>query len=114
MDMGGMRTDLVEKEHEFVVDIEVAGIPKESISIQHHNDQLTITAERTYQHNQKNDRVHVQERGYGKTQRVVCLPSNADGEQISAELRDGILTIHMPKKAEEEGDAANGRHIEIA
>jgi HSP20 family protein len=51
---------------------------------------------------------HRQERGFGKFHRTVELPEHVDAGNVSAEFKNGVLTITMPKKAE-----AKPRRIEV-
>ena len=41
-----------------------------------------------------------EERGYGRFSRSFSLPDGTDGEHVSAELKDGVLTLRVPKKPE--------------
>mgnify|MGYP005842741881 CR=1 FL=1 len=43
---------------------------------------------------------HRQERGYGQFSRVVTLPDIVDADNVQAQLRDGVLTITLPKREE--------------
>jgi HSP20 family protein len=51
---------------------------------------------------------HRQERGYGSFSRLMELPGPVDSEQVSAEFKNGVLTITLPKKSE-----AKPRRIEV-
>ena len=62
-----------------------------------HDDVLTITGERTYEKEEKGKKYHRVERSYGSFMRSFTLPEDADGTKVSAEYKDGILTVHLPK-----------------
>lgn len=51
---------------------------------------------------------HRQERGYGSFSRTLELPSDIDGQQVSAQLQHGVLTIKLPKRSE-----AKPRRIDV-
>ena len=51
---------------------------------------------------------HRQERGYGSFSRLMELPGAVDSDQVSAEFKNGVLTITLPKK-----EAAKPRRIEV-
>jgi HSP20 family protein len=61
--------------------------------------ELTIKGQRK-QPELKGGTRHRQERAYGSFSRTVELPSDIDGEQVSAQLQHGILTVKLPKLAE--------------
>lgn len=55
------------------------------------------------------------ERVYGKIERMFRLPDNADEENIEASMKNGVLTVHVPKHppAEEEKNEPHERQIKI-
>ena len=59
---------------------------------------LNIKAERKVVHDSTNDMVHSVERSYGKVQRQLLLPLNADLDNSKSDFRNGVLTITFPKK----------------
>ncbi|HEU4685261.1 MAG TPA: Hsp20/alpha crystallin family protein [Nitrospira sp.] len=89
--------DITEDDKEYVVKAEVPEIKKEDIKIKVHEDVLTISGERKSEKEEKGKKYHRVERAYGSFLRSFTLPEDADGSKISAEYKDGILTIHLPK-----------------
>jgi HSP20 family protein len=81
----------------FVIQAEVPGIKSEQLHAQVENGRLTISGERAPQHADAS--YHRRERSYGKFSRTLQLPRDLDTEQVRAELRNGLLTIRIPRHA---------------
>ncbi|HKT34192.1 MAG TPA: Hsp20/alpha crystallin family protein [Nitrospira sp.] len=89
--------DISEDDKEYVVKAEIPEMKKEDIKINVHDDVLTLSGERKYEKEEKSKKFHRVERAYGSFMRSFTLPENADGSKISAEYKDGMLKIHLPK-----------------
>jgi HSP20 family protein len=76
---------------------ELPGVKAEDVKLSLENNLLTIRGEKKQEAEVRNERVHRYERSYGTFERAFVLPSSVDGEKISAEYRDGILTVSVPK-----------------
>jgi HSP20 family protein len=76
---------------------ELPGVKAEDVKLSLENNLLTIRGEKKQEAEVGNERVHRYERSYGTFERAFVLPSTVDGEKISAEYRDGILTVSVPK-----------------
>lgn len=86
--------DVIENDKEYVVEMLLAGIPKENIIINVEKDVLTIKAERK---EVKDIRYNRKETYFGKYERSFVLPDDVDIENITSSMSDGILTIIFPK-----------------
>ncbi|MGE0360186.1 MAG: Hsp20/alpha crystallin family protein [Vicinamibacterales bacterium] len=89
--------DLCETADAFIVTAELPGVARQQIRIDVHDGQLTL-------HGRRDARVaceqyHQVERGHGEFSRSFRLPHTILPERISAELKDGVLTIVVPKSA---------------
>ena len=89
--------DITEDDKEYVVKAEIPEMKKEDIKINVHDDVLTVSGERKYEKEEKTKKFHRVERAYGSFMRNFALPENADGSKISAEYKDGMLKVHLPK-----------------
>ena len=89
-----------ETENAYVISGDVPGISDKDIDISMHNHTLTITGTRTASSKQEGDTYFLVERQYGSFTRSFSLPEAADGEAIDAELKNGVLTLTIGKKAE--------------
>lgn len=100
--------DVAEAQDKILVRAEVPGMRQEDISIEFENGLLTLRGERKLE---KNDGVtwHRVERTYGNFSRSFTLPRTVDAERITANYRDGILEITVPKREE-----AKPKQIKIA
>jgi HSP20 family molecular chaperone IbpA len=86
--------DVIENEKEFQVEMLLAGLKKEDISIDVEKDVLRIKAERKEVKDLKYNR---KETYFGKYERTFVLPEGVDKENIDASLVDGVLKIIVPK-----------------
>ena len=98
-EVSAFRTDITEKDGNYVLEAELPGFNKEDISIDLDKDCLTITASRNSEDSEEDkDKNYVRrERFYGSYSRSFNV-SGIDTEQITAAYNDGILSISMPKK----------------
>jgi len=90
--------DVIENDNEFIVEMELAGVKKEDISIDTENGMLSIETERKKDDNKKYKRNEIYS---GKYKRSFILPDNVNSEKIDASMADGILTITIPKTIDE-------------
>jgi len=61
---------------------------------------LTLSGERSYDNEVKEENYYRRERSYGRFQRIFTLPADVDSEKIKAEYKDGVLEIEVPKPEE--------------
>lgn len=91
------RVDVVEREKQFEIHVSLPGLKKEDIKIDIDGDMLTISGERKFKNDNKEDKYHMVENFYGSFSRSFTLPENVDRTNINAEFTDGILRLDMPK-----------------
>ena len=89
--------DLYEKDDHFMIKAELPGVDKKDIKIDLQDRLLTLSGERTYDNEVKEENYYRRERSYGKFQRVFTLPVDVDSDKIKAEFKDGVLQIEVPK-----------------
>lgn len=95
--------DVVETKDSVEVRAEIPGIKVEDIDITITGDILTFKGEKKSEREKKDENVHLVERSYGSFSRSVDIPSYVDGEKVTAEYKDGILTVKMAKKEDVKG-----------
>ena len=92
--------DIVEDAKEYLIKAELPEVKKEEIKVGVQDDVLTITGERKYEKEEKGKKYHRVERAYGSFARSFTVPEDADGAKVTAEFKDGILKVHLPKTEE--------------
>ncbi len=92
--------DISEEEGAYIVKAELPEIQKEAVKVVIENGVLTISGERTRNVENKGVRYHRVEREYGAFLRSFTLPEDADPKKISANMKDGVLTVRIEKLAE--------------
>jgi HSP20 family protein len=92
--------DIYETDDEVVVKAELPEVNQKDIDIQIENNTLTLRGERKFNKETKKENFHRIERSYGTFSRSFTLPGTIDQEKISADYKDGILKISMPKREE--------------
>ena len=92
--------DIGEDNDRYVVTVELPGSKKEDITVEMKDQVLTIRGEKRNEREEKKEHSHWIERSYGSFSRSFTLPSNAVGDRIKAEFREGVLTVEVPKAEE--------------
>jgi len=90
-------TDITEDEKEYLVKLELPEVKKEEVKVAVENGTLRITGERKQEKEEKTKKFHRLERNYGAFLRAFTLPEGAEGEKVTAEFKEGVLRVHLPK-----------------
>ena len=86
--------------NELVVKAELPGIKPEDVSVTVENDVLTLGGERKLEHDISENHWRRIERSYGKFIRSFSLPPAVNPDKVSAEYKDGTLTVRLPLREE--------------
>ena len=89
--------DITEDEKEYLIKAELPDIKKEDVRLTVENDVLAISGERKFEKEEKGRRYHRIERAYGSFVRRFSLSEDADGRNVTADFKDGVLQVHLPK-----------------
>lgn len=89
--------DISETDREYIVRAELPGVARKDVKVTVEDGVLTLSGERQYEKEDKSERFHRMERFQGSFARSFSLPDCADASAISAESKDGTLTVHIPK-----------------
>jgi HSP20 family protein len=89
--------DVSETEAEYLIKADLPEVRKEDVSITVQDGVLTLSGERKQAKREESEKLHRIERVYGSFARRFALPENADEQGITAESRDGVILIHIPK-----------------
>lgn len=108
--VSAFRTDITEKDGQYILEADLPGFRKEDISVDIDKDCLTITAEHKSEEKEENADSYIRrERFYGSYTRSFNV-KGIDTEAITAAYNDGVLTLTMPKK---EPEVPAARRLEI-
>jgi HSP20 family protein len=79
---------------------DLPGVKEEDVDVSIAGNRLTITGKRDEEKRDDTDRMFLYERSYGSFTRSFTLPEGVDSEHVDAELKDGVLALHLSKRAE--------------
>lgn len=90
--------DVKELPESYVFRADVPGVEEKDIEVLRAGNRLTITGKREEEKEEKGETYYTCERSFGSFSRTFTLPDEIDAEAIKADLKDGILTVMVPKK----------------
>jgi HSP20 family protein len=76
---------------------DLPGVGEKDVEVTRTGNRLTIGGKREAEHEDHGDTYYACERTYGSFARTFTLPDGIDGEHIQAQLKDGVLTVVVPK-----------------
>ena len=99
-----------ETDNAYVFKADLPGVKQDDIEISLVENRLLISGKRDQETEQDEGTLHTYERSFGSFQRQFMLPETADLDKISTDLKDGVLTLVVPKR---EVQAPQRRKIQI-
>ena len=102
--------DVVVTDDDVTVHMDVPGFSVDDLEIELVDDTVAVRGERHYPYGGDGENLVWQrvERGYGKFERLLRVPKGLDPDAVSADLVNGVLTLHIPKP-----EAIKPRRIQI-
>jgi HSP20 family protein len=94
---GALTIDVYQTDNDIVIVSTIAGVTAKDLDVSITNDMVTISGERKNLVKVKQENYFYQECYWGPFSRSVILPIDVDAEKSGAELKDGVLTITLPK-----------------
>jgi len=91
------RTNIIERDKDFVLSIELPGVSVQDVTVEAADDKLMISGEKKISVKAETEKLQRQERVSGKFERGFEFPTMVDFEKISAEFQLGVLTVTVPK-----------------
>ena len=92
--------DVYEDEQGVQLKLEVPGIDEKDLDIRVENNTLTVSGERKFEKEEKEENFHRVERRYGSFTRSFTVPTTLSTEDIKADYEQGVLKIRLAKRAE--------------
>jgi HSP20 family protein len=92
--------DIYETENELVVKADLPDLEDKDIDVRVENNTLTIRGERKFEKDVNEENYLRVERAYGPFMRSFSFPNTVSSENIRAEYRNGVLSLHMAKREE--------------
>lgn len=94
------RFDVKEVKQGFQFKADLPGVKEEDLDISLTGTHLTVSGKRDVEERKEEDNYFLYERSFGSFSRTFTLPQTADTEHVRADLKDGVLTVLVPKKSE--------------
>lgn len=113
--------DIYENKDHIVLEAELPGMNREDFELSVENNVITLRGERQFEKKDDSDNYHRVERSYGSFTRSFTLPQTVSADGATAEYRNGVLRVTLPKREETkarriqiggEGAATSGKTIE--
>lgn len=94
---GILTLDVFQKDNNIVIRSAIAGVGGKDLDISITSDSVTIKGTRKEEENEKSRNYFYQELHWGEFSRKVLLPEEVNADEAKATLKNGVLTIVMPK-----------------
>jgi HSP20 family protein len=94
---GQLTIDVYQTENDIVIKSTIAGVKPDDLDVSISNDMLTVRGERRQDEQVSEENYYYQECYWGSFSRSVILPVDVMPDKIEASMKNGILTIRMPK-----------------
>lgn len=92
--------DIYEDEHAVELRLEIPGVDEKDLDIRVENNVLTVSGERKFEKEEKEENFRRVERRYGSFSRSFTLPNAVSTEDVNASYDSGVLKIRLAKRAE--------------
>ena len=92
--------DVKETKDTYVFKADMPGVKEADIEVTYQDNQLMVRGKRDHEKEEQGDTYYTYERSSGSFARSFTLPGGVDPDHVRAELKEGVLTIAIPKKPE--------------
>jgi HSP20 family protein len=100
--------DIYENKDQIVLEAELPGMKRDDFELTIENNVITLRGERQFEKKEEADNYHRVERSYGSFTRSFTLPQTVSADGATAEYRNGVLRVTLPKREE-----TKARRIEV-
>jgi HSP20 family protein len=94
------RFDVKEAKDAYVLKADLPGVKEEEVDVSLSGNMLTISGQKEEERREEGEQYYAVERSYGSFARSFSLPDSVDAEHVMAEMKNGVLTVHVPKRPE--------------
>ncbi len=94
---GQLAVDVLETADKVIIRSAIAGVEEKDLDVSVNDDMVTIRGERHVENVEENATTHYEECFWGAFSRSIILPTRVKSDEADAELKNGILTITIPK-----------------
>jgi HSP20 family protein len=101
--------EVAESDGDVIVKLEVPGVEKHQLHVSVTEDAVTVRGETRKETEEKRKSYYRQEIRYGAFQRTMSMPADVDPAKATAELKNGILKLTLPKAAQ-----AKARRVDVS
>jgi HSP20 family protein len=92
--------ELKETKDAYVFKADLPGVDEKDVDISVTGNRIHITGKREEEQTEEDERFYAYERSYGTFTRSFTLPEGANADEVSADLKDGVLSVTVPKRPE--------------
>ncbi|TSC89854.1 MAG: HSP20 family protein [Parcubacteria group bacterium Gr01-1014_3] len=96
-DDGQLTIDVYQSPDEIILESPIAGVRPEDVDVSITNESVTIKGKREHERRVRDDDYFYQECYWGRFSRSIILPQEVDAERSEAFIKNGVLTVRMPK-----------------
>ena len=99
------KVEMLEANGGYEISAELPGLDEKDIAVTVQDGMLTLSGEKKAEREEKKKNYHLSERSYGSFKRSFRIPDDVQSDKITAEMKNGVMTITMPKSAERKAKA---------
>jgi HSP20 family protein len=88
--------DISQDDHEYLLKADLPEMKKDDVRVTVEDGVLSVSGERKSEKEDEKKKFHRIELSFGTFRRSFTLPEDADSTKVTAELRDGVLRVHLP------------------
>ena len=94
------RFDVKETKDAYVIKADLPGVKQDGVEVSVNGSLLTVSGKREDEQRAEGEQYFTYERSYGSFSRSFSLPDTADPQNVTADLKDGVLVVQVPKRPE--------------
>jgi HSP20 family protein len=99
--LAGPRINVAETDNEIRLTAELPGVTEKDVQVTLDGDLLVIAGEKKQEQEKDKGNLRIVERSFGRFRRALRLPFAPEPDRVQAQFKDGVLTVEVPKEAEQ-------------